>query len=156
MIVKIHIFIVYIIKWYKFFWLVGILYFFIKYISCVVIALYYAVSFMLCQAEKSGRVYSRTEKIAIFIPILLFIVLTPSMLLSYTKEGAEKIRGLQGRYYLPVLPLLMLLMPKSRWKVSENSSEIEYRDTGTQILYLSLMWISVVSVYYMMYKYSSR
>ena len=38
------------------------------------------------------------------------------MLLSWTFEGATTIRGLQGRYYLPILSITLILITKSLFK----------------------------------------
>lgn len=62
--------------------------------------------------EKDHLSLRRENKRILLIPVLLSLGLTPMMLLSITPIGAAGIGGLQGRYFLPVLPLMLLLMTK--------------------------------------------
>lgn len=44
--------------------------------------------------------------------VLIMLVTTPAMLLSWTPEGSDVILGIQGHYFLPILPLIAILLGK--------------------------------------------
>ena len=47
------------------------------------------------------------------------------MLISYTYVGADTILGVQGRYFLPVLPLVLLIVQGNKNIIVKNSIESE-------------------------------
>ena len=93
------------------------------------------------------------DQLWMLLTAVLFIVFSPAMLLSYTDEGAETIRGLQGRYYLPILPIVYLMLTKFRlFKGNEHQK-------GTVIQHLGYKWISILSmvcILMLLRKYSYR
>lgn len=54
------------------------------------------------------------KKDVLIMLFVIFIALlsTPAMLLSWTPEGSDVILGIQGHYFLPVLPLIALVIGK--------------------------------------------
>ena len=46
--------------------------------------------------------------------VLVVLIVLPAMMLSYTPRGAEKVEGLQGRYYSFLLPVIYLALTKWR------------------------------------------
>lgn len=46
--------------------------------------------------------------------VLVVLIVLPAMMLSYTPVGAEKVEGLQGRYYSFLLPIFYLALTKWR------------------------------------------
>ena len=55
------------------------------------------------------RTIKRGERVALFIVFVLACVMTVSSLyLSFSPVGSEIIRGVQGRYFIPIIPLLFL------------------------------------------------
>lgn len=54
----------------------------------------------------------------------VFAALMGSMLLAYTPVSAAYIQGVQGRYLLPVLPLLLSIIPGTYISVREGSSRV--------------------------------
>ena len=44
--------------------------------------------------------------------VVLAVLITPAMLLSSTKVDARNITGMQGRYFTPFIPLVMILITK--------------------------------------------
>lgn len=53
----------------------------------------------------------KDRNIFLFI-LFLALYFIPIMLLSWTNVGSPQIDGLQGRYYLPVLPLIIMILSK--------------------------------------------
>lgn len=78
------------------------------------------------------------------IVILVSGLVLAAMLISYTYVGSDIILGVQGRYFLPVLPLILLIIQGSKNIVVKDSIETELilAITGLQ---LYTIW-SIVSV----------
>lgn len=49
----------------------------------------------------------------IFSVVLIMLLTTPAMLLSWTPEGSDVVLGIQGHYFLPILPLIAILLGKA-------------------------------------------
>ena len=55
--------------------------------------------------------FSGWQKFVIFITFLIiFGLIFTSLYVQWTTIGSESILGVQGRYFIPILPLLMLLI----------------------------------------------
>ena len=79
-----------------------------------------AMSAILCllAVKKYGETREMKTGHRIWIWFLSFICLGAlmfSMLLGWTPVSATKIQGVQGRYLLPLLPMLLLTMKSSGW-----------------------------------------
>ena len=84
-----------------------------------------------------------------------FVFTMPAMLLSWTPAGSDMILGLQGRYFLPVLPLIFFVFTKFSVRVRTDSSR--ERITGLGRKYM--IWFAALSclcVYFMMRLYLTR
>ncbi len=81
------------------------------------------------QSEKDRRTYPGTlERLWIAAVAACVILLTAgAMLLSWTGRDSQIIEGIQGRYFLPVLPLFLLLL--------KNETVVLKRDISRGILY---------------------
>lgn len=100
------------------------------------------------------RFYGRDKKIFMAV-ILLEFLLTPAMLLSWTPAGSKWIIGLQGRYFLPVLPLIYFIFAKFRLARSVDCTKQEEAEISRSCM----RWICVLScacVYYMLCTYLTR
>lgn len=62
--------------------------------------------------ERDEVILQKRDKIIFAIIILMTLIFTPMMLLSWTEKGESAVVGLQGRYYLPIMPFGMLLLTK--------------------------------------------
>ena len=72
------------------------------------------VSAMLFAVHEKDRLELSGRDKSVFAGIILIsVIATPAMLLSYTPAGTGVIYGIQGRYFFPVMPLLLLIMTKS-------------------------------------------
>ena len=88
-----------------------------------------------------------TKKLMIMSGVIVILVsglVLAAMLISYTYVGSDIILGVQGRYFLPVLPLILLIIQGSKNIVVKDSIETELilAITGLQ---LYTIW-SIVSV----------
>lgn len=79
----------------------------------------------------------------------------PMMLLSYTDVGSATIEGVQGRYYLPVLPLVMLLITNRK-----PDGKLKFDDDKLSTIKTVTFWahtiLSVTAVMYMLRIFVSR
>ncbi len=66
-----------------------------------------------------------------------------SLFLAFTTIGAEFVRGVQGRYFIPILPFFLYgirILIRSRFKVAEKSARIAYPLIMTLCLTISILW----------------
>ena len=73
-------------------------------VSIVMLLMVLICLYSVCEED---RVELPKKSKNVFLAIILVgLVATPAMLLSWNNIGAKVIEGLQGRYYLPLLPVL--------------------------------------------------
>lgn len=92
-------------------------------ISSVVIVSFY-IMFILVILSNDAIIKKLNERIYIMLLILLALgMVFMAMYTQWTPVGAYKAEGIQGRYILPLLlPLFMILMPKKKkLKISNNT-----------------------------------
>lgn len=77
------------------------------------------------------------------------------MLLSWTPEGSDIILGLQGRYYLPALPLFLLACTKFSLPGGPVLQRGQLAAAGRRFM-MTFCLLSCLSVYYMMRLYLTR
>ena len=90
--------------------------------------------------------------------ILIALLSTPAMLLSWTPEGSEVILGIQGHYFLPVLPLIALTLGKGIRTLVRKAAKGK---TGVikefaAMAYPCAVCMLVFAFYFMMRLYLSR
>ncbi|MBE7070474.1 MAG: DUF2142 domain-containing protein, partial [Ruminococcaceae bacterium] len=90
--------------------------------------------------------------------VLIALLTTPSMLLSWTPEGSDVILGIQGHYFLPVLPLFAISAGKGlralTLKVTKGKTEAVKAIAA--FAYPCISFMLVVAFYFMMRLYLSR
>ena len=90
------------------------------------------------------------------LTIFIMFYFTPFMLLSWTAINSVRIEGVQGRYFLPVLPLIFMVFTKFRMK---NATEKVDRHASEAIIIRCqrlFAMLSAVGVFYMMRLYLTR
>ena len=105
--------------------------------------------------ERDQLRFNGRDKRIFLAVILLEFLLTPAMLLSWTPAGSKWIIGLQGRYFLPVLPLIYFIFAKFRLARSVDCTKQEEAEISRSCM----RWICVLScacVYYMLCTYLTR
>jgi len=70
--------------------------------------------------EKSLSLTRNDKLISIFIVLSSFGLTLVAMFLGWTPEGDEAIRGVQGRYFKPVIPLLLIACMNSKIEIKAN------------------------------------
>lgn len=85
--------------------------------------------------ERPLRTGLRATMISLFCIVFLFITL--SMFLAFTKIGATHIEGIQGRYLLPVLPLLLLGL--------QSGNIVNQKDFTFPLVYCEMVMSSFVA-----------
>lgn len=91
--------------------------------------------------------------------IVLTLITTPAMLLSFTDKGSKVILGLQGRYFLPLAVILLLLLTKFSLHniggriISEGTEE---RSSIKSKLFYTYGMLLCAALYYMMRLYLTR
>lgn len=124
--------------------------------ASVIVGLMLVIGIFSIYEKDSVQLNNRDKYTFIFIIFLEFI-LTPAMLLSWTNKGSNIIEGLQGRYYLPVLPLMMLVITKFKLHTENNGKEYEHhRQEVSSLCYNIYALLSCLCIYYMMRLYLVR
>lgn len=107
--------------------------------------------------EKDSMQLSYKDKRVLIFIIFLGFFFTPVMLLSWTDVGSSIILGLQGRYFLPFLPLIMIVITKFRLHAETNEDKHALqRQEVSRLCYKIYAFLSCLSVYYMMRLYLTR
>ena len=75
--------------------------------------------------HRSPKITKRMMVRAGFIVVIVSGLVLAAMLISYTYVGADTILGVQGRYFLPVLPLVLLIVQGNKNIIVKNSIESE-------------------------------
>lgn len=100
----------------------------------------------------------RRDKIICNIVVGAVIVFTPMMLLSWTDEGSTTVLGLQGRYYLPVLVLILISATKHEFHmdyIDSDANVLKEQKVKSKCIY-GITIISVIIVYYLLRIYLER
>ena len=106
--------------------------------------------------ENDGLVLNKRERFIFLFVILLEFYFTPIMLLSWTDVNSTSIAGLQGRYYIPVLPLIFMVCTKfmlhNNMKAVPDKARVAVEQRCMKLFSL----LSVLGVYYLMRLYLTR
>ena len=123
----------------------------------VVIAALMAVIAVFSLFERDRLSLTSGDRRIILLILIVFYLGLPTMLLCWTPLGSDMIMGIQGRYYLPVIPLLIILLTKGRISGLEKGGfRKEFMDRESRLFMLSFCALSCISVYYMMSTYLTR
>ena len=87
--------------------------------------------------------------------ILIVVIATPAMLLSYTPAGSGMIYGIQGRYLFPAVPLIILCLTKFGLKRSDGQNP-DGRAISMKVCIDAYIIINMIMVYLMMKLYLGR
>lgn len=106
--------------------------------------------------EKDEIPLGQREKWVFWLVVILEIILTPVMLLSWTSVGSNVIEGLQGRYYLPVLPLIIMILTKFKLHDGAENIAAEHALQIKGSCFRGFALLSCLAVYYMLKLYLTR
>lgn len=77
----------------------------------------------------------RHKRMFIAITVLTFCFICAGMLLSWTSIKTNSVEGVQGRYFLPVLPLLLLCLQTKELEIDSK--------WDNNIVYCNLIWLTI-------------
>lgn len=121
-------------------------------IPAAVVVLFMSVGGIQSIFENDGIELRKTDK-WIFISIIAISLLAiPAMLLSATRSSSRVVGGIQGRYFLPILPIFYYVQTKF-------SLHTPCHKNYGQITSKCVVWMSILScvmVYYIMTIYLTR
>lgn len=93
---------------------------------------------------------NRKDKVIIGIPVIIALISTPAMLLSYCPLGSYMVIGLQGRYYSSIFPLVLILIASYFGGATSKDKNL---NTKLIKVYVPLVCICV---YYVLRMYLTR
>ena len=94
-------------------------------IPSILIAALAFVFGLFFMADGSADILDKRGARLAVLTVIISLVVTPAMLLSWTGIGSRYIVGVQGRYFIPVLPLVYLLICRMFKKVKlEGDNEV--------------------------------
>lgn len=125
-------------------------------IENIVIVILMVTALIASVFEKDELVLNKRDKLVFISTVLIAVCFTPLMLLSWTNVNSVRIEGLQGRYYLPVLPLMIMVL--SKFKLKNASREPDSADSIAVLKTCQRLFavVSVLCVYYLMRLYLTR
>lgn len=102
--------------------------------------------FMVCGGilsvfEKDQVRYKKVYKYLYLFIIVLGLLTTPAMLLSWTDVGSHRVEGLQGRYFLPLMPLFYFAMTKFFLHTPD-------KENREKIAHKGILWMSLLSCFF--------
>lgn len=115
---------------------------------------------LILLASSDERIDQLKKKDILFICIVVLISLlsTPAMLLSWTPEGSDVILGIQGHYFLPVLPLFTIAAAKGirtlagKMKIAGSKGFKAFCSTAYPVTLIMVFY----AFYFIMQKYLTR
>lgn len=70
--------------------------------------------------EKSDKIKTKHTIVALVCCFMVYMLVLTSMLFGWTDFGKPIIDGVQGRYFLPIIPLVALIIRKKKISLPEN------------------------------------
>lgn len=104
--------------------------------------------------EKDDFALGQKDKYILAFIVIVGVIATPAMLLSVVTKGSGWINGLQGRYYLPLLPIVFMIFTK--FSLHYMTSNEPTRETVKNKVILAYGFLSFFAVYYMLRLYLRR
>lgn len=119
----------------------------------VIVALLMILTGIYSIFEKDDIILRKTDKYIMASIVLIGIIATPVMLLSWTTKGTRWIEGLQGRYYLPLFPLILIIFTK--FSLHHPLDEKKHQVVKKKLI-IGYVIFSFVAVYYLLRLYLLR
>ncbi len=125
-------------------------------IQNVAIAVLMFTAFIASVFETDDTLLDRKDKAAFVLGCLIAFCCTPLMLLSWTDANSVRVEGLQGRYFLPVLPLILMIF--SKFNLKKAAGETAGKAVNTVLIKCQRAFaaVSVICVYYLLRLYLTR
>lgn len=122
----------------------------------VLVMLLFGCVLLITLHEKDRPSLTKRERGIFGIIIAISLLFTPMMMLKDTKIGALVIDGIQGRYYIPLLPFIGMLLTRSHLHREVRDSDADAARTLTANAALTFAALSCICVYCMLRLYLTR
>lgn len=88
------------------------------------------------------------HRLLLLVPVVLCLVMfLAGMMVWWTPQGANQIEGIQGRYFIPMIPLVLFAIPQVSFKLSLKRGDIQFPKRGfSQILALACVVLNSASL----------
>ncbi len=125
-------------------------------IQNVVVAVLMVTSLIASVFEKDETELGKKEKASFILVCLIAFCFTPLMLLSWTDANSVRVEGLQGRYFLPVFPLILMLL--SKFSLHKAAGDASGKNSTAVLIKCQRVFavVSVLCVYYLLRLYLTR
>lgn len=91
-----------------------------KYIIIAFMIAGFCMLFVRTSNEKNDRIKTKHTIVALVCCVVVYMLVLTSMFFGWTLLGNPVIDGVQGRYFLPIIPLIALIIRKKRISLPEN------------------------------------
>jgi uncharacterized membrane protein len=83
-----------------------------------IVAVFYLFGLLavLWMDSTAGQVYKKTRLVLLLVFVTSYITTIVSLYLSYAPVGADQVFGVQGRYFIPLLLPLLLILASFTWR----------------------------------------
>ncbi len=88
------------------------------------------------------------HRLVLLVPVVLCgVMFLAGMMVWWTPQGANLIEGIQGRYFIPMIPLVLFAIPQVSVKLFLNRGDIQFPKQGfSQILAMACVALSSASL----------
>lgn len=122
----------------------------------VIVMLLFCCMLLIALHEKDRPALMKRERGVFSLIIAISLLFTPMMMLKDTKIGALTIDGIQGRYYIPLLPFVGLLLTRGRLHREVRDTDADAAQTLTAGAALAFGALSCICVYCILRLYLTR
>jgi uncharacterized membrane protein len=110
-------------------------------------AIFFGITDTYKQKEK-GTLSTKVKIIFVLISIVIILMIWGSMYLLFTPISSTYIAGVQPRYFIPLLPVLLVLINSNR--ITNNIEQVEYNRillySTTIVIFVSIIQL-IVNIY---------
>ncbi len=97
--------------------------------------------------ERKKYLPGRADKVILAVVIALMIIFIPMMLLRVTPEGEYYVSGLRARYYLPMMPLVLILIGHMGfWKKLGKQTGFNPESDGVKLKKACMLICAIINV----------
>ena len=108
------------------------------------------LSILACINDEKMKNRFKVREIIIFIFVVLAVIalVFTSLFVQWTSYGSDKIDGVQGRYFLPIIPIAFILIGNFIGRKSKEDSEIFEKIALIGCIFVSFMSLMELFVKY--------
>lgn len=110
----------------------------------ILLGLFFVILSSLPEKKELGRMQTKEKLWYFLIAFLTAAFAVGGMLIGWTNKGASSIEGVQGRYFLPVLPLFLLALRNKKVWIADGSAvrkKAVYAAVFLQVLVVTALFV---------------